>query len=74
MYVLLPLNENTGEQKEKLEKDLAYQEGFLASVMKKLGNEKFVANAKPEVIAIEQKKKADAEEKIALLKTSLEKL
>lgn len=74
LYASLPANENIVDQKEKLEKDLAYQEGFLASVMKKLGNEKFVANAKPEVIAIEEKKKTDAEEKINLLKASLLKL
>jgi valyl-tRNA synthetase len=73
LYVALPKSENNAEQKEKLQKDLVYQEWFLASVMKKLDNEKFVANAKPEVIAIEQKKKADAEEKIMLLKASLEK-
>ena len=55
-------------------KDLKHFENFLASVMKKLSNEKFVANAKPEVVAIENKKKADAEEKIKLLKESLDKL
>ncbi|MDI9358640.1 MAG: valine--tRNA ligase [Phycisphaerales bacterium] len=54
-----------------LEKDLAYQEGFLASVQKKLTNEKFIANAKPEVIAIEQKKLADAQERIATLQLAL---
>ncbi|HUN04020.1 MAG TPA: class I tRNA ligase family protein [Niabella sp.] len=61
-------------QKEQLKKDLKHFENFLASVMKKLSNEKFVANAKPEVVAIENKKKADAEEKIKLLKESLDKL
>lgn len=57
--------------KEELEKDLTYQQGFLASVMKKLGNEKFVANAKPEVVAIEQKKKEDAEARIKTIEESL---
>ena len=65
---------DTTGQKEQLEKDLKHFENFLASVMKKLSNEKFVANAKPEVVAIENKKKADAEEKIKLLKESLDKL
>jgi valyl-tRNA synthetase len=61
-------------QKETLEKDLAYQKGFLESVMKKLGNERFVANAKPEVIAAEQKKKADAEARIKTIEESLANL
>lgn len=61
-------------QREKLLKDLQYQKGFLNSVEKKLGNNKFVQNAKPEVVALERKKKADAEEKIALLETTLEAL
>jgi valyl-tRNA synthetase len=41
--------------------------GFLKSVDAKLSNEKFVANAKPEVIEKERQKKADAEEKIKKL-------
>ena len=58
-------------QKESLLKDLEHQKGFLSSVEKKLGNEKFVANAKPEVIALEQKKKADAEARIKTIEESL---
>jgi len=61
-------------QKEQLEKDIVYLEGFLASVEKKLGNERFVQNAKPEVVDVERKKKADAEEKIAALKEALASL
>jgi valyl-tRNA synthetase len=45
--------------------------GFLASVEKKLANEKFVANAPEQVIANERKKVADAKEKIELLEKSL---
>lgn len=60
--------------KQELEKDLAYQKGFLESVMKKLSNERFVANAKPEVIANEQKKKADAEARIKTIEESLSSL
>ncbi|OJW77624.1 MAG: valine--tRNA ligase [Bacteroidetes bacterium 46-16] len=62
---------DTGVQKEALQKDLEYLKGFLASVDKKLGNEKFVANAKPEVIANEQKKKDDALAKIKTIEESL---
>ncbi|MDO7576184.1 MAG: hypothetical protein MUQ86_04725, partial [Flavobacteriaceae bacterium] len=45
--------------------------GFLASVEKKLANERFVSNAPEQVIAIERKKAADAEEKIKMLEKSL---
>ena len=62
---------DTASLKEELLKDLAYQQGFLDSVMKKLGNERFVANAKPEVVAIEQKKKDDAEARIRTIEESL---
>ncbi len=65
---------DTSSQKEQLQKDLNYFEGFLASVEKKLGNERFVQNAKPEVVEIERKKKADAEAKIKAIKESLESL
>ncbi len=58
-------------EKEKLQKELEHQEGFLRSVMGKLGNEKFMANAKPEVIAAEQKKKEDAEARIEVIKGAL---
>ncbi len=61
-------------QKDSLEKELAYAKGFLVSVEKKLSNEKFVQNAKEEILAIEQKKKQDALEKIALLEESLRQL
>jgi valyl-tRNA synthetase len=59
------------EELHKLEADLKYQEGFLAGVMKKLSNERFVQNAKPEVVAMERKKQADAESRIAALKESI---
>ncbi|MBP1650253.1 MAG: valyl-tRNA synthetase [Bacteroidetes bacterium] len=61
-------------QKEALLKDLAYNEGFLASVDKKLSNEKFVQNAKPEAVELERRKKADAEAKIAAITESLKSL
>jgi valyl-tRNA synthetase len=61
-------------QKDQLIKDLEYQKGFLISVEKKLSNERFVQNAKPEVIEIERKKKADAEAKIKAIEESLSSL
>jgi valyl-tRNA synthetase len=62
---------NTGTQKEQLKKDLSYLEGFLLSVDKKLSNERFIQNAKPEIVETERKKKADAEAKIKAIKESL---
>lgn len=59
---------------EKLNAELKYLEGFLLSVEKKLSNEKFVANAKPEIVENERKKKADAESKIATIKESVANL
>jgi valyl-tRNA synthetase len=60
--------------KENLLKDLSHQKGFLERVEKKLANEKFVQNAKPEVLAIEQKKKADALARIQTIEESLVQL
>ena len=65
---------DTSTQKEQLQKDLDYLKGFLASVDKKLSNERFVQNAKPEVIETERKKKADAEAKIKVIEESLQTL
>jgi len=63
-----------GIQKEKLEKDLNYLKGFLIAVDKKLSNDKFVKNAKPEVIELERKKKQDAETKIKVIEQTLSSL
>jgi valyl-tRNA synthetase len=61
-------------QKEKLLKDLDYLKGFLITVDRKLSNDKFVQNAKPEVIELERKKKEDAETKIGIIQQSLSSL
>ena len=52
----------------KVKDELEYTEGFLASVMRKLENERFVKNAPPAVIQTERRKKSDAEKKIKALK------
>ena len=62
---------DTATLKNDLLKDLEHQQNFLQSVMKKLGNERFVQNAKPEVIALEEKKKADTEARIQTIEESL---
>ena len=70
---IVPLGDTIDVEAEvkKIEADIKYYEGFLISVEKKLGNEKFVAHAKPEVVEVERKKKADAESKLATLKANL---
>ena len=64
-------NVNTDAQREQLQKDLEYQRGFLASVEKKLSNERFVQNAKAEVVDAEKKKQSDALAKIKAIEESL---
>ena len=56
---------------EKMEAQLKHLEGFKAGVEKKLSNERFVQNAPEAVVALERKKLADSEEKIASLKESI---
>jgi valyl-tRNA synthetase len=60
--------------KTELLKDLEHQKGFLQSVLKKLSNERFVANAKPEVVDLEKKKQADAEARIKTIEETLANL
>jgi valyl-tRNA synthetase len=69
----IPLTDGVDHEEEirKLEEELVYQEGFLESVMKKLSNEKFVANAPEKVITTERKKEADSRARIATIRESL---
>ena len=57
--------------KADLLKDLEHQQGFIATVQKKLTNERFVQNAKPEVIELERKKLADATARIKTIEESI---
>ena len=72
----VPLDQfiNVEEELRKLEADLQHQEGFLRGVMAKLSNERFVQNAKPEVVELERKKQHDAEARIAAIKESIDAL
>jgi len=65
---------NVEEEKATLKKEIEYTQGFLASVLKKLSNERFVAGAPAQVLEMERKKQADAEAKIKALGESLLKL
>lgn len=62
---------NVEEELARLAEELAYQQGFLASVLKKLSNESFVSKAPAQVIEMERKKQADAESKIKSLEESI---
>lgn len=62
---------NKAEELEKLRAELQHKEKFLQGVLKKLGNERFLANAPAEVVALERKKQADAESIIRALKENI---
>jgi valyl-tRNA synthetase len=72
----VPLENNINKEEEyvKLQEELKYQQGFLASVLNKLSNENFVSKAPAKVIENERKKQADAESKIKSLRDNIANL
>jgi valyl-tRNA synthetase len=70
-YITLNIAVDAVAEGARLEKEREYLLGFLKSVNAKLGNERFMANAKPEIIEIETRKKADAEAKLKILESNL---
>jgi valyl-tRNA synthetase len=72
----IPLGEKIDRDEElaKINEELKYYRGFLASVMKKLDNERFVQNAPAKVLELELKKKSDTESKIKSLQERLKAL
>ncbi|MEM7055833.1 MAG: valine--tRNA ligase, partial [Bacteroidota bacterium] len=70
-FVPLEQPVDQAQEKERLRKELAYYQGFLATVMKKLDNERFIQQAPQAVVAREHKKRADAAAKVKLLKQRL---
>jgi valyl-tRNA synthetase len=73
-YIPLSTQINAEEERERLKKEIDYNKGFLKSVQIKLANEKFVSNAKPELVELERKKEADALGKIKTLEDQLSSL
>ena len=71
VYAFLNLQIDVEAEKAKIYKEIEYLEGFMKSVDAKLSNEKFMANAKPDLVEKERQKKADAVAKIQVLKGSL---
>ena len=72
----IPLTSTIDEEgeRQRITKELEYAKGFLNSVDKKLGNDRFVSSAPDNVVAAERKKKEDAEDKIKLLEQQLQDL
>lgn len=73
-YLYIDKKIDTAAQRDQLEKDLAYHQGFLQTISKKLSNERFVQNARPEVVELERKKMTDAEARIKAIEESLAQL
>ncbi len=73
-YIESTAEQDTGIQKDQLLKDLKYLKGFLNVVEMKLSNERFIRNAKMEVVDLEKKKKSDAEDRIRLIEETLARL
>ena len=62
---------NVEEEIKKIQKEIDYLEGFLASVTKKLNNQNFLSHAKPEIVESEKKKQSDTEKKLSSLRETL---
>jgi valyl-tRNA synthetase len=73
-YIPLEGNMDVAAEIEKLETELAYTRGFLATVEKKLSNRNFVENAPEQVVARETRKKADAEARIRVIEGQIKTL
>ncbi|MFO0357122.1 MAG: valine--tRNA ligase [Sphingobacteriaceae bacterium] len=73
-FVPLSQNINIDEERTRILKEIDYNKGFLKSVQAKLANEKFVNNAKPELVELERKKESDALDKIKTLEEQLSTL
>ncbi|RMG68757.1 MAG: valine--tRNA ligase [Bacteroidetes bacterium] len=74
LYIPLDGTIDLDAERAKIQEEIAYMEGFLKQVLKKLGNERFVQNAPEQVVALERKKQADAEAKLDVLRKSLSEL
>lgn len=73
-FIVLEKAIDTEAERKKMSEELTYQQGFLASIDKKLSNERFVAGAPAQVIDNERKKKSDAEARIKALEEALAKI
>ncbi len=74
IWVELSVEIDIDKEREELQKEKIYYDGFIASVKKKLENERFVQNAKPEIVEVERKKLSDASEKLSIIEKRLSQL
>ena len=72
----IPFNEFIDAEEEiiKLKNDIENRKGFLSRILKKINNEKFMANAPEKVVQLELKKKSDAESQIQILEDRIKNL
>jgi valyl-tRNA synthetase len=73
VHVLLEEALDPAEEAAKIQKEMEYLRGFLVSVEKKLGNERFVASAPAQVVELERKKMSDAASKLNVLEETLQR-
>lgn len=73
-FIILAGNIDVAAERERLDKEIVYLQGFLQSVNAKLSNERFMQNAKADIVENEQRKKSDAEIRIRILEESLQVL
>ncbi|HHB78067.1 MAG TPA: valine--tRNA ligase, partial [Saprospiraceae bacterium] len=73
-YVPLTQDIDVAAEIKKSEEELKRMKGFVLGIEKKLSNERFVANAPEKVVAMERKKLADGQARIAILEETLTKL
>jgi len=74
IHVIIDVQVDPAEELERLEQELKYAKGFLASVDKKLSNARFVDNAPAKVVEMERSKQADGQERVRILTASIEDL
>ena len=74
IYILTGVEFDIEAEKKKVSEEIDYYTGFIQSVEIKLSNERFVQNAKPEILAKERQKLIDGQVKLQNLKETLEKL
>jgi valyl-tRNA synthetase len=73
-FISLENNIDVDSERDRLGKEIDYQNGFLRSVEAKLSNERFIQNAKEEVVENERRKKEDALSKLKILEAALKSL
>jgi len=74
LFLVLEKQIDAEEERARLQKELEYFQGFVASVQKKLGNERFVSSAPADVVARERQKMEDGEAKVKTLQEALAQL